>query len=275
MDANHGQFHEFIEQVRVAIVSVVRDFEMYEKCIRGNPHCAGGEFFPIDNRERHEGVGVGYNRFLDSRPRDEDVWYVFCHEDFRPLEHLESVLSNLDKGSVYGPIGGVLTKRRHWLFGEIWSGSFRGSVMESDKVGNGVREIGQTMATGTVVDSVDCQCLIVHASLVAGRGLRFDENLSFDLYAEDFCLTAFLRHGVLTRIVKMKAQHYSRGSVLSRFYSQLSYLDRKYPKYEAFGSVGFMIGGGRTFVRRMQKKARAFLDSACPGLTRILLKISA
>ena len=45
-----------------------------------------------------------------------------------------------------------------------------------------------------------------------------------------------------------------------RFFEQKAYLDAKYPQTEAFGSVGYNIGGGRTPMRRFQKRVRTFLD---------------
>ena len=67
---------------KILYVSVVRDWTMYERCLKGNSFLFGGELCPIDNCEKNEGVPVCYNRFLESRPKDESAWYVFCHEDF-------------------------------------------------------------------------------------------------------------------------------------------------------------------------------------------------
>ena len=85
---------------KVAIVSVVRDWTMYERCLKGNPFTRGCELCPIDNRVKNEAIPVCYNRFLKSRAVDEQSWYVFCHEDFEPKEDIASLLEDVDKGSL-------------------------------------------------------------------------------------------------------------------------------------------------------------------------------
>jgi hypothetical protein len=70
----------------------------------------------------------------------------------------------------------------------------------------------------------------------------------------------------------MRCQHYSRGCIAPRFFAQLEYLQKKYPKYEAFGVTGYYIGAGRTFVRRFQKRVRSFMDKHFPQFVLMLQK---
>ena len=77
------------------------------------------------------------------------------------------------------------------------------------------------------MDTFDCQCLIVHSSLVERFSLRFDENFTFDLYVEDFCISAFENHGVISRILPMDCRHWSYGSVSDRFMRLKEYLSSK------------------------------------------------
>lgn len=255
------------------VISVVRDYAMYDKCIAKNQFVSNCQLEPIDNRERNEYITVCYNRMVE-KFADADSWLIFCHEDFQFLEDPTLLLERVDKNSIYGPIGGVLKKRFHPLFIEVWEGVFQGLIYESEKDGSGVREVGMSVPTGTQVETLDCQCVIVHSSLLAKHGLRFDEKLSFDLYGEDFCMSAWLEYAVLTRILAMKCQHYSRGCIAPRFFAQLEYLRKKYPKYEAFGVTGYYIGAGRTFVRRFQKRVRSFLDKHCLWFVKFLQRIA-
>ena len=254
------------------IISVVRDYAMYDKCIAKNPFVSNCRLKPIDNRERNEYISVCYNRMIE-KFADADCWLIFCHEDFQFLEDPVMLLANADKNSIYGPIGGVLKKRFHPLFLEVWEGSFCGSILESEKDGSSVCEVGESVSIGTQVETLDCQCVLVHSSLFAKYGFRFDEKLSFDLYVEDFSMSAWLNHSVRTRILKMKCQHYSRGSIAPRFFTQLEYLRKKYPKYEAFGVMGYFIGSGRTHIRRFQKSVCKFVDRKCPYVKRFLQKM--
>jgi hypothetical protein len=253
------------------IISVVRDYAMYDKCVAKNSFVSNCRLEPIDNRERNEYITVCYNRMVE-KLADADSWLIFCHEDFQFLEDPALLLEKADKNSIYGPIGGVLKKRFHPLFLEIWEGVFYGQILESEKDGSGVRELGASVNGGMQVETLDCQCVIVHSSLFAKHRLRFDEKLSFDLYVEDFCVSARLEYAVSTRILPMRCQHYSRGCIALRFFEQLKYLREKYPKYEAFGVTGYYIGAGRTSLRRFQKKVRGFLDRYCGSLVKWLLK---
>lgn len=254
------------------IISVVRDFAMYDKCIAKNQFVSNCQLEPIDNREHNEYISVCYNRMIE-KFADANSWLIFCHEDFQFLEDPTSLLENADKNSIYGPIGGILKKRFHPLFLEVWEGSFCGSILESEKDGSSVCEVGESVSIGTQVETLDCQCVIVHSSLFAKYGLKFDEKLSFDLYVEDFSMSAWLNYAVPTQILSMKCQHYSRGCIAPRFFAQLEYLRKKYPKYEAFGVMGYFIGSGRTHIRRLQKRVCMFVDRKWPYVKRLLQKM--
>lgn len=258
-DETNEASHRFSPR-KPLLVSVVRDMVMYRKCIEKNPFCSDCARWMLDNRDENERIPVLYNRVLDALGDEDSRWLVFCHEDFMLKERLVPLLERADKRRLYGPIGGVLVNKRSWLLGGLWCGEYRGCIVQIEKDGSGARLLGMSVPMDCVVETVDCQCLIVHSSLIRAYGLRFDEALSFDLYVEDFCLGAKLRHGISTAILPLSCQHFSPGNLVARFFLQKEYLDAKYPSAEAFGCVGYTIGGGRTFVRRMQKRIRAFLD---------------
>jgi len=227
----------------VYIVSVVRDFEMYDRCVRNNPFCQAFRQVPLDNRAENLPVPVRYNQFLDTL--QEDGWIIFCHEDWRLDEDLMPSLRDLDKGCLWGPIGIWLKECRHSDFMEV-----RGCVTDSFKDGSDPRRYRGFAMEGRV-DSFDCQCLVVHSSLIRQHDLRFDENLTFDLYVEDFCVAAHVKAGIESRILPMRCQHYSRGTISQRFQDSLSYLQKKY----AFAAKRYatIVGRHATFGGRMDK----------------------
>lgn len=233
--------------MKTVLVSVVRDFAMYDRCVKGNSFVADCELAPIDNREHNEGISVGYNRFLDSRPADEEAWYVFCHEDFQPLESVAARLANLDRGALWGPIGAVTRVR--WGLYHQWR--LFGQVQECRKDGSNARTVGETVAEGTPVETFDCQCLIVHSSLVREHRLRFDEQLTFDLYAEEFCMAAKEKAGIVSRILPLAACHWSGGSVQPRYYVQEAHVNAKYPDSCYTGTSSLALGGRLPFGRRL------------------------
>lgn len=231
--------------MNIVIISVVRDFAMYEKCICTNPYCCGCEFAPIDNREKNAGIPAGYNSFLTSRPANEDAWYVFCHEDWQPLENLGERLVDLDRESLWGGIGA--STRVRWGIYHQWQ--LVGTVEECRKDGSNRRMIGRAVSMGTPVETFDCQCLIVHSSLIQRNALRFDEHLTFDLYVEDFCMAA-KEKGIASRILPLSACHWSGGSVQPRYYEQERYVNEKYPN-ECFTGTSSWVLGGRPSILRM------------------------
>ena len=101
-------------------------------------------------------------------------------------------------------------------------------MIDSNKDCSGASFRGSPVKKPTVVDTVDCCCIIVHSSLVKKYGLRFDENLSFDLYSEDFSISANEKYGVKTKVFPIMTHHYSYGTIDTRFLLQLQYLNKKY-----------------------------------------------
>lgn len=223
----------------VVIFSVVRDFEMYERCVEHNHNCQGCILLAHDNRRSNDGIPLAYNRFLDSRPENEDAWYVFCHEDFQLQEPLVPYVDELDKNSLWGPIGATTVPR----FGIYYQWRLLGKIEECKKDGIGIKDVGTEVAKGTRVDTFDCQCLMVHSSLIRSLNLRFDENLTFDLYVEDFCMSAHERGGIVSRILPLKARHWSGGNVQPRYYAQEAYLNKKYASSCYTGTSSLTLGG--------------------------------
>lgn len=198
------------------IVSVVRDFAMYDRLVRNNPNNAGAEFLPFDNNAENKTIPVRYNSFLNSYDYSKEAWFVFCHEDFQFLEPLSGKLPTLDKGVIYGVFGAKLRVPGVGL------------QIDSNKDGSDMSFRGSPVSKPTTVDTIDCACLIVHSSLVAKYGLRFDENLTYDLYTEDFGIAAQERYGIATKVLPIRSHHYSYGNIQQRFHDQLGYLNDKY-----------------------------------------------
>ena len=182
----------------VYIVSPVRDWAMYGRCLKDNPHTRYCHLIPLDNREKNRPIPVLYNEVLEVLP--EHAWCVFCHEDWMPLEDLYPRLEGLDRNALYGPVGAFLEQRPRAAFLHI-----RGGVLQCEKDGSRERLFRGAAREGRV-DCFDCQCLIVHASLVRRLGLRFDPRLAFDLYAEDFCAAAHVAGGTENKYVHLTLQ---------------------------------------------------------------------
>jgi len=202
---------------KIYMVSVVRDLAMYNKCIGENPCCAGVEKVMLDNRTENLGISERYNRFIDTFT--DDGWVVFCHEDWMLLEPLN--LDNLDKNCLWGPIGAKMEVCEHTDFIHV-----SGSIQQRKKDGSWHRDNRGTWKGGDT-DTFDCQCVIVHSSLLREKALRFDTQLTFDLYVEDFCAAAWQK-GIPSLIAPIRCRHYSGGTIGERFWKSLAYLREKY-----------------------------------------------
>lgn len=220
-------------------ISVVNDYKLYEQCIRHNPFVEENPsicWVDFDNTQENLFIALRYNNFLNSYSFEKETWFIFCHHDWEIKENIIPKLASLDKGKLYGPIGAKL------------STTTQGTVIHEhcgichEKKRDGTNERIQKCRrteTGTVVDSFDCQCLIVHSSLVKQYKLRFDEKLKFDLYVEDFCFNAFLTHGIVSNILQLSCCHWSQLDNLnerSSYTQMLTYLNDKYKNYQFAGT---------------------------------------
>ncbi len=200
----------------MTFISVVRDFALYDKLVRGNPNNAGGAFVVFDNNAENKTIPARYNSFIDSYDYSKPDWFVFCHEDFQFLEPLASKLDLMREDEIYGVFGAKLRVPGVGL------------QIDSNKDGTDMSFRGLPVKAPTSVDTVDCACLVVHSSLVSAHSLRFDDNLTYDLYTEDFGIRAREEFGVDTKVLPIRSHHYSYGSIQPRFFRQLEYLNEKY-----------------------------------------------
>jgi hypothetical protein len=142
----------------------------------------------------------------------------------------------LEVDSVYGTFG---------LNFENNSPAPYGHHVCSNKDGSRAVEVGHMVSEPVSVQTLDCQSILVHTKLLRKNPrLRFDEHLTFDLYAEDFCINAKHNLGIDSKVYPLTFQHYSHGKITERYHSGLRYLAKKYPDVAVAGSCSFI--GGRT-----------------------------
>lgn len=208
---------------RPFLVSVARDFNMYDKCVGTNPNLDGFRKIVFHNDVQNLSITERYNWFIDKFLPGEDCWVVFCHEDWRADEDLAAVLRGLDPWKIYGPIG-VFLQHRHYrdVYYHV------GRIRMCRKDGSDLICLGQNSMARGRVDTLDCQCVIAHSSLIRGYGLRFDENLRYDMYVEDFCASAHEKYGLITEVCPIRCTHFSYGVLGESFYNSLAYIRDKF-----------------------------------------------
>ena len=90
------------------------------------------------------------------------------------------------------------------------------------------RYIGTKVLNNPEVKTVDCCCVIVHSSLLHNEKLRFDENLDFHMYVEDFCITARKRKHIKTKICQFDCTHLSHGAHNEALEVSAQYIKKKH-----------------------------------------------
>lgn len=221
---------------KTIFISVVRDFDLYDRIVRNNPWNRDAGFMYFDNREENIGIPERYNSFLDTYDYDTPAWFIFCHEDWEAKEDMSSKVTGLPRTYLYGPIGARLLKA-----GKKYHRFNIGRCEQSERDGSR-HKIEQGIFRQGPADTFDCQCLIVHSSLIRKYGLRFDDRLTFDLYVEDFCINAREKFGIQSIVLKIKCQHYSYGNITERFMRLKDYVGSKYSGIYTTIAGGCIIG---------------------------------
>jgi SAM-dependent methyltransferase len=180
--------HLLSDEVRFAVV--YNNSEVLKNAFASSPYVSPEKTVSYNN-VTNEPLPKFYNKTVQEH-LNEDVWFVFCHQDFVILEDLSLHLKDKDTQSVYGPIG-VRLSVDHFL----------GEIIQTNN-----QPIGTRLLKDEVVQSLDAQCLIAHAS-VFRQGLRFDEEFAFHFYDADFCMKAYTL-GFDVYATQINCQHKSR-----------------------------------------------------------------
>ena len=160
------------------------------KCFSSSPFVSPDRVIAYYN-VKNEPLPKFYNETV-RKHLAEETWFIFCHQDFVLREDLRLRLKEKDTEAVYGPIGVRLAVE-----------PFLGEIVQANN-----EPIGTPLIKDTVVQTLDAQCLIAHAS-VFRQGLWFDERFRFHFYDADFCMSAYTK-GFDVLATQINCQHKSR-----------------------------------------------------------------
>lgn len=223
----------------LTVVSVVRDWACYTRCIKDNPHLAGATFVTADNTAENRAIPERYNTFLDTLPAETE-WILFAHEDFELREDPRPTLAACDTHCPYGFVGSRIVANSAVLF--------FGTLTDSDRDGRNTRVVKPLLPyeriLGVKTENFDCCGFFVHADLFREWGLRFDPKCAWDLYAEDLVFQFICKTGSYAQVLPIKAHHWSRGNPdRDSFREALAHLNQKYAERTfAGGTCTFTIG---------------------------------
>lgn len=238
----------------IILISVVNDFNLFTKNIENNVFIKSQtniKLFPYDNRETNEFISKRYNNFIENYDYTDSAWFIFCHTDWEPLEDINEVVNRLDKCNLYGLIGA-----KSDIFKGKYVTNYSGYCLERQRNGANLRVLDYPNPDQDAVDTLDCVALFVHSSLVKKYDLRFDENLAWDLYVEDFCIQAKQKFNISSYTFNMKSCHWSDASykeIPSSYYKSLSYLNNKY-KDSMYAGTCSWIGGKKGQFATLQEQ---------------------
>lgn len=220
------------------VVCVYNDEKIFEKVVKDNKFLSGCELVAFDNRFENISITKRYNCFIEDtlkQSSDDDFWYVFIHQDFGVLEDINSVLNKLNPDFIYGAVGVKVFKGLFWgksgfdrrLGFKIELKLTFGQILQGDD-DYGLKKHGRKAYWPIEVDAIDCCCIIIHSSLVNRYNLRFDENLSFHMYAEELCYRAKKDYKIKTKIAQMNCFHIGVGCLNEEYYNSAKYLKEKF-----------------------------------------------
>lgn len=232
----------------IHLVCVSHKPDIFSRYVLDNPHLRHYAVTQYDNRNENTGVAERYNHFIQYRlPEISDGWIIFLHHDVQFEEDPGPMLDQLDRQHIYGPIGAFLKSpppqrqlaisRRAWWRPKLVRRQYYHPAVAGEVGCNPVHETikgsgkcGVPISSPTLVDTLDCCCLIVHSSLIRQHSLRFDNRFARHLYSEDFSLVARQRAGIKTFAANFSCSHFSDTTQLDEtFRDHLTELLAKHP----------------------------------------------
>lgn len=222
--------------MNIEFVTVVNNHDMYRKYFTDNPHIAAYSKIAIDNTVENIPITRRFNDYIEkSMPRDTFV--VFCHQDLEFVSDPGETILKADPDTIFGPVGAA-PRRGFAVFMSIDEvRPFRlktGFPLRSVTVGRIFEDgkhkrkyVGKKINKPTAVETLDCCCFAVNSESIRRHGLRFDENLEWHLYSEDFSLSAREKFGIETFAVALDCVHHSGGNFDPSFAGSLAYLKQK------------------------------------------------
>lgn len=207
--------YNLANSVKLRFIVIYNDPEILKNCFASSPYVSSESvtaYYNINN----EPLPKIFNKIIQEHLQ-ENIWFVFCHQDFILKEDIRPRLKDKEVEAIYGPIGIRLGDDR-----------FIGMIIQTDGT-----PTGRQLDEDTPVQTLDEMCLIAH-SKVFRKGLLFDERFRFHFFGADFCMQAYVS-GFDVLATQLKCQHKSRtlrGDIISPEYlSSLSMFKEKWKTF--------------------------------------------
>ncbi|MDD5598581.1 MAG: hypothetical protein PHV82_11605 [Victivallaceae bacterium] len=214
---------------KIYIVTVVKDFDLYEESIKTNPYMKDCVLVTYDNSQEDVSITQRYNDFLENHlddisPKD---WIVFCNQGFSFMEDFTEMVLNLEPNAIYGVMGAATRKKFSWR-------RFR-FVNHIVKVGGVIKDKENLPEKSSrkdrkvkPVDTVDSCCMMVNAELLQDFHLNFNEKLPFFFFIEEFCFAALYKYKIKSYVLPLDAYYLGPQEFPPEYYESKEYLRAEY-----------------------------------------------
>ncbi|MBU8901962.1 MAG: hypothetical protein KOO69_04420, partial [Victivallales bacterium] len=211
------------------IVTVVKDFNLYEESIKNNEFTKDCNLIVYDNVQEDISITQRYNDFLENHlgkiaPND---WVIFCNQGFKFIEDFKELVLSLEPNSIYGIMGIKSQRKFSW-----WRCKF---INEIVKVGGVVSDEDYTPKQRSrkdqkikAVENIDSCCMIVNAELLQDFHLNFNEKLPYFFFVEEFCLAALYKYKIKSHVLPLNAFFIGPQEFPPNYYESKDYLKTEY-----------------------------------------------
>lgn len=218
------------------LVCVYNNRDIFFKVVKNNDNTKNCELYEYDNTLDNIPITKYYNKFIDDNI-ESDSWVVFIHQDFGFMENVDLVIEKLNPNYIYGAVGVKIFKGLFWGKKHDVVGVKRGfktelkltigQILQGDN-DFGLKKHGRLALFQPTVDAIDCCCIIIHSSLLKKYNLRFDEHLSFHMYAEELCYRTKKDYKIKTKVIQTKCFHLGKGCFDEDYKKSTQYLKEKF-----------------------------------------------
>ena len=211
------------------IVTVVKDFDLYEESIKNNEFMKDCDLVTYDNSQEDVSITQRYNDYLENHLKDISPtdWIIFCNQGFSFLEEFKDYIKTLEPNAIYGVIGAKNKRKFSWR-------RFR-FIDEIVKVGRVITDPDYVPLKRSpkdrklkLVENIDSCCMIINAELIQDFHLTFNEKLPFFFYVEEFCLAALYKYKIKSKIVPLDAFFLGPQEFPPEYYESKDYLKEEY-----------------------------------------------
>jgi hypothetical protein len=214
---------------KIHIVTVVKDFELYESSIKSNEFIKNCNLITYDNSQEDISITQRYNDFLENHLKkiSANDWIIFCNQGFSFMEDVKEIIKTLEPNSIYGVMGAKTKRKFSWrrfkFIDEI--AKVGGVITDEDYIPKKRSKKEQKLK---MVENIDSCCMLINAELLQDFHLNFNEKLPYFFFIEEFCLAALYKYKIKSYVLPLDAFFLGPQEFPPEYYESKDYLKAEY-----------------------------------------------